>query len=160
LRDQLRHLPVEKVSSDFTAEVLAQLDRPARPGKPRLLIPAAAVLLAGAIVFTLSLQMFQPQESNTTAASPQSSIAAPALSSSHQAVATARARADLAALQEEQRQLQNQWREYRRLARAADPVLYLGGNDKVDLVIDLRRVSAEDLRVNAIPAAMTNRRVP
>jgi hypothetical protein len=156
LRDTLRRLPAEKASTGFTARVLARLDTPRpQPGAWRL-APIAAVLLMVAVALPTGWHYLNrtPTAANNPATAGTYSAAT---TSPDQMDERARVLQELASLQEEQRRLNEQWRDYRRLARATEPVLYLGGNDKVDLVFDLRRVPPDALRGDVIPAAMTNR---
>lgn len=177
LRDALRRLPAEKASTDFTARVLARLDMPRPQAAPWRLAPVAAILLMAMVALPAGWYFLNstghdlerangstpatPLPRRTTGLNPT----IPATAGTFPDAATSPAHLDerarvlqeLAALQEEQRYLDEQWRDYRRLARAAEPVLYLGGNDKVDIVFDLRRVPPATLRGDVVPAAMTNR---
>jgi hypothetical protein len=109
----LRALPPERARPDFTARVLARLDAPPRPRR----LPLA---LAGATAAALAL----------------------ALAAGHvRSTAGTRERAA-----EARRLLEELRREHRALAHDLDalaeepPVLYLGGDDELDLVLDLSRV--------------------
>ena len=177
LRDALRRLPAEKASMGFSARVLARLDTPPPQAARWRLAPVAAALLMAAVALPTGWYYLnspgttlQPS-SGSASATPRTARASgpkptlPATAGAFSDAATnpahlderARVLQELAALQEEQRRLDEQWRDYRRLARAAEPVLYLGGNDKVDIVFDLRRVSPAAPRGDVVPAAMTNR---
>jgi hypothetical protein len=177
LRDALRRLPAEKASTGFTARTLARLDTPHPQATMWRLAPVAAVLLMAAVALPAGWHYLNnpgpnlEQASRSVPATPPMGRAdgpgptLPATAGSFTDTVTrpahlderARALQELAALQEEQQRLHEQWREYRRLARAAQPVLYLGGNDKVDIVFDLRRVPPAALTGDVVPAAMTNR---
>ena len=156
LRDTLRRLPAEKASTDFTARVLAGLDAPRPHAAAWRLAPVAAVLLMAAIALPTGWYYMNIAPSESTNPATAGTYSA-ATTSPDQMNERARVLQELASLQEEQRRLHEQWRDYRRLTRAAEPVLYLGGNDKVDLVFDLRRVPPDALRGDVVPAAMTNR---
>lgn len=119
LDSALRELPRERASSDFTAQVLARLER--RPwwarGDAR---PWLAPALACALLLTLGLGFWQ--DSRERAAS----------------------RARLERLRSEQRALAVELASLERLAAQARPVLYLDGGDaeRTDVVLDLVRVAA------------------
>ncbi len=157
LRDALRQLAGSQASPGFTRAVLSRLDEAPPARWRKVLVPVAAVALV--LLVALPVAMMERRGDATPAASsPQPSTQ----------TATTRpggvggpqrldVRSELAAIQADRQRLARDWREYRRRARAAEPVLYLGGNENVDLIFDLRKVAAEDLRLHAVPAAMTNR---
>jgi hypothetical protein len=159
LRESLRRLPAEKASPGFTQGVLARLDTPSRQPASWRLIPLAAVVLLAAVA--LPAGWYSLNNNMQSSSVPPGSATAESFTRTNTSPShldeRARVLQELAALQEEKKRLNEQWREYRRLARAAEPVLYLGGNDNVDLVFDLRRVPPTAPRGDVIPAAMTNR---
>ena len=122
----LRALPREAAGEGFTARVLERLDRApvaARldpNGLPAWRLAAAAALAAlalGALVLSL----------------------APALPPAAERARPAR----LDALEAEHASLAAELAEIRRLAEEPVPLLYLGGDDEVDLVLDLGRMARE-----------------
>jgi hypothetical protein len=116
----LRELPRERAGADFTARVLARLDEP----PPRRRLPLAAIGVAAAAALGLAL------------------VAGPLRTGGERAESRREAAAEARRLLEE---LQ---REHRALASELDalaaepPVIYLGGDEEVDLVLDLSRVPA------------------
>ena len=152
LHDALRRLPAETASEAFTTRVLARLDDTApRPWILRL-TPLAGMLLLAAVALPTAWHLMNP-DSRTR---PQAAAAAPA-AGVDRAAQRARVLEELAALQAERKRFDQEWRQYRSLARGVEPVLYLGGNEKVDVLLDLRRVPPESLRGDVVPAAMTER---
>jgi hypothetical protein len=134
LAEALGRLADQRASADFTSRVLAGLDTPA----PR---PRARLRLAGAVVGLLL-----------------AALASTAVWRAwHARVADAAARQELAELQAEHHRLQQEWNDLRRLARKNEPVLYLGGNDNMDLVLDLRRIPPQAITLEAEPAARKQR---
>lgn len=133
LRAELRALPREGAGEGFTERVLERLDEPARgpaalPGSrsPWRLAAAAALaaLLLGALVWRLG-------------PAPETEPARPG-------------RRD--ALAAEHASLAAELDEIRRLAEAPVPVLYLGGDDEVELVLDLAELAAARDRGRPLPA--------
>lgn len=117
----LRALPRERVGTDFTARLLARLDDPAprrRPIAALAVAAAAAALIIGIAAGPLRSGRGREGESRIEAAE---------------------ARRLLEELRREHRALES---EIEALAERP-PVLYLGGDDEVDLVVDLSRVPAE-----------------
>jgi hypothetical protein len=118
IRQLLRELPPATASADFTTRVLARLDRPARrPARParRLAWTAAAAAAIGLVAFA-GLQL-------------------------DRVWAAARTRAELTALRSETSQLAGELQRLRQSNAATSPVLYLGGDEQIDLVFDLRRAA-------------------
>jgi len=114
LREALRALPRERASAGFTAGVLRRLEPQATRRGPLWLALAAllAVTLIGGVLAHREIE-------------------------SRRAVASAER---LLALQAEHRQLSQELAELAVLARQARPVLHLGGDEQVDLVLDLGRL--------------------
>jgi len=122
----LRELPREQARYGFTARVLARLDRSDHPDRkpaprmswrPRLATAAAVVMLAGS---ALGLVRYERIEAR-------------------RAARQARAEQVLRELRAEHGQIK------RELEALPDPpVVYLGGNEDMDLVVDLRRVHKAD----------------
>ncbi|PYQ60723.1 MAG: hypothetical protein DMF53_16520 [Acidobacteria bacterium] len=122
LGDLLRELPREQARPGFTARVLHRLDAPERRRSiPRL---ALATVLTVALAVTAGLLIDARRN---------------ALESSRAEKALAEIRAEHARLEREVREL-------------SDPpsVVYLGGNEDVDLVLDLGKVRGSE---GATPAA-------
>lgn len=119
----LRELPRETARTGFTPRVLARLAeendpaaaRPRDAWRPRLAFAAAAVL---ALVVSAGLLRFEQ---------------------SREAARTAEARRALQEIRAEHDRLE---REVRALSEPQ--VIYLGGNEQIDLVLDLDKVPAAD----------------
>lgn len=117
LRDALRSLPRHRASKGFTDRVLDRLDRadsrreaqrPVRPPIRARRWAAVATVVALAALVPLAVRREQP----------------PPATDSRQAL----------------RELRSELEEIKRLTaepRADEPVLYLGGDDQVELVVDL-----------------------
>jgi cell division protein FtsB len=122
LGDLLRELPREQARPGFTARVLHRLDAPARRRSiPRL---ALATALTAVLAVTAGLLVDARRD----------------------ALANARAERALAEIRAEHARLEREVQEL------SDPpsVLYLGGNEDVDLVLDLGKVRGSE---GATPAA-------
>jgi len=116
----LRELPREKARQGFTPRVLARLDRAPAPRvgwRPRFATAAAVVMLAGSALGLVHYERVEAQR----------------------AARQARAQQLLRELRAEHGQIK---RELESLP--APPVVYLGGNEDMDLVVDLRRVHEVD----------------
>ena len=152
LRDALRRLPAETASEAFTTRVLARLD----DARPRIwilrLAPVAAMLVLAAVALPPAWHLMNADSE----VRPQTAATAPA-AGVERASQRARVLEQLAALQADRKRLDREWRQYRNLAQGVEPVLYLGGNEKVDVLLDLRRVPPESLRGDVVPAALTER---
>jgi len=159
LRDALRRLPAETASGDFSARVLARLDDPPPRSAILRLAPVAGMLLLAAVAFPMAWHLMNPapEVPGPASAAAQPAPTASPPPSADRAAQRARARAELAALRAEGQRLDQDWRQYRRLAREVEPVLYLGGNENVDVLLDLQRVPPEALRGDVVPAAMNER---
>ncbi len=115
----LRELPRERAKDDFTARVLARLDAPRRRRRlPLATLGAAAAAALGLALIAGPLRTAEREESRRQAAAEARRLLEE-LRRDHQALAT-----ELEALAEE------------------PPLIYLGGDDEVDLVLDLSRVPA------------------
>jgi cell division protein FtsB len=123
LGDLLRELPREQARPGFTARVLHRLDAPRR--RRLSLIPRLA--LATALTFVLIV------------------TAGLLVDARRDALANARAERALAEIRAEHARLE---REVQDLSQP--PVVYLGGNEDVDLVLDLGKVRGSE---GATPAA-------
>lgn len=115
LGPMLRELPSEQAREGFTARVLAKLDT--RPEttvwrQPRLVFAAAALVAVIASAGVLQYQTGRVKE-----------------------IRRAEARRLLHELRSEHDSLKQEFESL-----SASPVVYVGGNDKVDLVVDLSRV--------------------
>jgi hypothetical protein len=160
----LRELPRERAGDGFTARVLARLDRPepAPPaGRRRLVLAAASLAMLAMLAVSAALVTFdgparpadrprRPQD--LPRRQPLRVAAAPgpqALPREADALADAARR--LAQLRSRHDRLERELRALERSRRAAaPPVVYVGGDDHVDLVVDLRRVRRDEA---ARPAA-------
>lgn len=122
LGDLLRELPREQARPGFTARVVNRLDAPERRRSiPRL---ALATVLAAVLAVTAGFLIDARRE---------------ALESARAEKALAEIRAEHAQLEREVRELSDQ-----------PPVVYLGGNEDIDLVLDLGKVRGSE---GATPAA-------
>lgn len=119
----LRELPRESARPGFTQRVLARLDQPAeahpRPHhptlRPRLALAAAALI---AVVISAGVVRYERFREEARAAE---------------------ARQVLQEIRAEHQELQRELR-----ALSEPPVVYLGGDEGMDLVVDLNNVPAED----------------
>lgn len=145
LRDALRALPRARPSGDFTDRVLAR----AAPGSERArALPAtlrwavAATLAGTALAGVLAFPGAPPRAVERATRGPDS--------------------ARIEALETERLRLAAELDEIRRLAaslREPAPMLYLGGDEEVDLVLDLDRLAqGRPGRAGATPAAYRGRR--
>jgi hypothetical protein len=124
LGNLLRDLPREQARPGFTARVLHRLD--AAPDRRRALIPRFALSAAFAVFLVI--------------------LSGVLVNARREAVATARAERTLAEIRAEHGRLE---REVQELSQPA-PVVYLGGNENVDLVLDLGKAEGTE---GAKPAA-------
>jgi hypothetical protein len=121
LGDLLRELPREQARPGFTARILHRLDAPKRQRSiPRLALATALTLVLAITVGVL-------------------------VDARRDALANARAERTLAEIRAEHARLA---REVQDLSQP--PVVYLGGNEDVDLVLDLGKVRGSE---GATPAA-------
>lgn len=123
LGNLLRELPREQARPGFTARVLHRLDAPER----RRSIPTPRLALATALAVVLMI------------------TAGALINARRDALATARAEQALAEIRAEHARLE---REVQDLSQPH--VVYLGGNEDVDLVLDLGKVRGSE---GATPAA-------
>lgn len=130
LGDLLRELPREQARPGFTARVLERLNLPGqaperarRPRRPFRLALAGAV--AAAIVTTISAGILMDRRAES--------------------IQAAEARRLLQEIRAEHGRLEQEIQEL-----SQPPVVYIGGNEDVDLVLDLGKVSGAE---GAMPAA-------
>lgn len=131
LGDLLRELPREHARPGFTARVLNWLDAPADRQlrwRPRLAL-AGAMAAVAAVAISAGVLMDRPVGSG-------------------QAIETAEAQRILRELRAEHGRLEQELHDM-----SEPPVLYLGGNEDVDLVLDLRNVHDAE---GVVPAAYHN----
>ena len=131
LGDLLRELTPEHARPGFTARVLKRLDSPAERDlrwRPRMAL-AGVMAAAAAVVISAGLMMDRP-------------------AGSRPAAEIAEARQILQELRAEHGRLE---RELETLSEP--PLMYLGGNEDVDLVLDLRNVHDAE---GVVPAAYHN----
>jgi glutathione S-transferase len=114
----LRELPREQAREGFTARVMARLDAPSEPKpwlqQPRLVLATAALAAVVASAGILQVHAGRQQE-----------------------LRTAEARKVLRELRSEHDSLKQELQSL-----SQPPVVYLGGDDEVDLVVDLSRVQS------------------
>jgi hypothetical protein len=123
LGDLLRELPRETARLGFTARVLRRIEEPGRRFSPRL-------ALAGALALTVMV------------------AAGVRVETRRDAIETARAQQALQVLQDIRAEHGRLEREVQELSQPS--VVYLGGNENVDLVLDLGKVRGTE---GAKPAA-------
>ncbi len=125
LGDLLRELPREHARPGFTARVLERLEAPAPASRPnvRLLLAAAALVLT-----TVSAGVVIDRQSG-----------------SRESLEEAQAQRILQDLRAEHERLERELEEL-----SGPPVVYIGGNEEVDLVLDLGQVREAE---GATPAA-------
>lgn len=130
LSELLKSLPREPAPDGFTDRVLERLERPAPSRRRGFLLIAASVCLLAATVLGLRQSRLETQhrlEQET--------------------------RAQLEQLWTEQQALEVQLEELARLKKER-PVLYLGGDDEVDIVFDVERFRARR-GLSVQPASLT-----
>jgi hypothetical protein len=123
LGDLLHELPREHARPDFTARVLERLDAPAPRPITRLVLAMATVLAVAVSTGVLIDRQSAPRE----------------------AIEAEQARRIVQDLRAEHERLQRELQEL-----SEPPVVYIGGNEDVDLVLDLGKVRAAE---GATPAA-------
>jgi negative regulator of sigma E activity len=133
LRDLLRQLPRDEASSDFTDHVMRRLDEPGRRrptgrAMTRLAL-ASAVLAAAALVVGIAVRHDAPLPQ-----SPDTGQATAAAGND------AQRKARLRELRREHDALMRELQAIREESRSSSPLLYLGGTDQLDVVVDLGRV--------------------
>jgi len=118
----LRELPRETARPGFTQRVLRRLDEPAeaRSALPRFAVATRAAVALAVVALVVAGGAFRVEQSR-------------------EAARTAEARRVLQEIRAEHDRLE---RELRTLAEP--PVVYLGGDERVDLVVGLDKVPAED----------------
>lgn len=127
LGDLLRELPREQARPGFTARVLERLDSPkriARPQRPFQFALAGAAAMA-AIVTAIGTGVLMDHRAES--------------------IKAAEARQMLQEIRAEHGRLEQEIQEL-----SEPPVVYIGGNEDVDLVLDLGKVSGSE---GATPAA-------
>ncbi|HEY0781802.1 MAG TPA: hypothetical protein VGE98_05045, partial [Thermoanaerobaculia bacterium] len=138
LGEILRQLPRETARPGFTTRVLARLDgerprrrAPVHNGRLRFALAASALVLV-----TVAAGRLRRDEPRPTPTPASTAAVAPA--------AVAQAQGTLRELRNEHDQLRRELEALRQpRGSAPSSVLYVGGNDEMDLVIDLSRVRAE-----------------
>ena len=135
LRDVLRRLPRPHASSDFTERVMQRLDGP--PRRSPLGRPAIGMTVAAAVLATVALVLgvVARTEVPTTGTVPADQVADG--TSAGEAGAKA---ARLRELRREHEALMRDLQALREQSRSPSPLLYLGGTDQLDVVVDLGRV--------------------
>jgi hypothetical protein len=125
LGDLLRELPREQARPGFTARVLQRLEAPERRFRPH---PVLAAAIAALLLVAVSAGVLIDRQAG-----------------SREAIKKAEARQILRELRAEHGRLERQFREM-----SQPPVVYIGGNEDVDLVLDLGKVRGTE---GATPAA-------
>ncbi len=123
LGDLLREMPREQARPGFTARVLQSLDSPERAHRPRR--PFRLALAMVAILTTISAGVLMDRRAES--------------------IQAAEARRMLQEIRAEHGRLEQEIQEL-----SQPPVVYIGGNEDVDLVLDLGKVSGSE---GATPAA-------
>lgn len=163
IKEELRSLSRHQASPGFTRRVLEHLDEPTpRPSWVPVALAGATVGLATLLlVVALGLQTGTgnapemvpgPMVRLTPAPRTAAGVDAPEASPAGDP-ALAEAQRLLAELKVRHAGVENDWRTLRRLAREAEPVLYVGGTDSADMVLDLRRLEASRTRLRVTSAA-------
>lgn len=152
LRDALSRLPAETASEGFTTRVLAHLDDAAPRTWLLRLAPVAAMLVMTAVAIPTAWHFMN----SAAEVNPRTTTAVQA-TGVVRSTQRARILKELASLRADREQLDRQWRQYRNLAQEVEPVLYLGGNEKVDVLLDLRRIPPRALRGDVVPASLNER---
>ncbi len=127
LSEAFESLPREQAGPAFTTAVLRRLEAPPRR---RALAP---LRLAAAVACLLAVVLGGHQLWNESQR--QQSLAR------------------LEVMRVERRALEVEMRQLRRMAADARPVVYLGGNDDLDLVLDLSRLASRGSRGEMRPAS-------
>jgi hypothetical protein len=153
LREALRSLPRHRASEGFTRRVLDGCGQaPARrslgfrfdigvlwrTAPRRAAVAVALSLLVFAVTVPLALQRTTMPADRLAA---EATVTEPTLDESR-----ARLRAELEELKRQTEDLTESW------AASSDPVLYVGGDDRVELVLDVDRLAAAQ-RGRAVPVA-------
>lgn len=139
LRDALRSLPRHGASPGFTRRVLSRCERSRLPlSLLRSLRPAPVVAVVLALALAIAVPFVLP-----VADGPES---APAAAGSRFAearpVGARAAEPRREQLRAERARLAAELEELKRLAASPDPVLYVGGDDRYELVLDVERMAA------------------
>jgi hypothetical protein len=135
LRDLLRGLPRHRASANFDERVLERLDAPPPRtgfGRPmaRLALAAAAMIVAATVIGFVGRGV-APSPHGRPADGPQ--------------VASSAQSGEAVRVQELRRQHDELMRELEALreqSRTASPLLYLGGTDQLDVVVDIGRLGS------------------
>jgi hypothetical protein len=114
----LREIPRETARTGFTTRVLARLDGP-MPERPRGWRPRLAFAAAAVLALVVSAGLFRYEQSR-------------------EAARAAEARQALREIRAEHERLEQELR-----ALSEPPVVYLGGNERIDLVLGLDNLPAE-----------------
>lgn len=112
----LAALPRERAGSAFTGQVLARLDRP-RWRRHRRVLALVAATATALLLATGALELWQQRERRAELAE------------------------QITALRRDHARLSVELRRLRARMSAEQPVLYLGGDDRVDYVLDLRHMA-------------------
>lgn len=128
LSDLLQALPKTDASHGFTTRVIATVtERRRTVAAPRYRFAIAAVLVA--MLTTLSV------------------VGTKVVERQHE-------RARLAQLRNERQQIEKELNELKALSKAADPVVYLGSANGVDLVVDVSKVKPAAVTAKEEPVAL------
>lgn len=128
LSDLLHTLPRTEASHGFTTRVIAKVtERPSPMPVPRYRFAIAAVLVA--MLTTLSV------------------VGTKVVERQHE-------RARIAQLRNERQQIEKELNELKAMSKAADPVVYLGSANGVDLVVDVSKVKPAAVPAKEEPVAL------
>lgn len=155
IRQALRQLPRHRPRDGFTGRVLARLDEPpprAVRWRPALVTLTATAALLAVVLVPLTLRAPAPAPAPAPNAEPS---LAPASATGDPAAGQAPG-PRLERLRREREQLATELAQLRREAARPLPVVYLAGDEQVDLVIDLAELARRRPPGQAVPAS--NRR--
>lgn len=145
LRQLLRRLPRERASTGFTGRVLQRLDA-AAPGRAaekllvRVALAASGVMAIGLVAAIVGWTVALRPEPTTTAKPDEGAATSPAVELVKESAGTAPRVESLESLRQQHRALSEELRELRQRSRSGSPLLYLGGTDQLDVVVDLGRL--------------------
>ena len=137
LEKAMRELSSERASEDFTGRVLDELAH-REPSKLRGLSPRWAVALATLAAGSLALGIWLPSYPTTESKPSETNTQL--------------------LLRQEYESLQSEVDKLRSLAAQPPPVLYLGGDSRVDLVLDLGQSGLDPTKLDIRSTATGNRR--
>lgn len=132
----LRELPREQATDNFTRRVVSSVSEggasgsPAAGGRRTVRLPAWGIAAAAAALLLVPAGIWIFHAAQRSALTEE-----------------------IAALRTAHGRLTGELRALRQQMSAAQPVIYLGGDDRVDYVLDLKRLVREQLDAAALPAS-------